>query len=113
MCCGDWERITSTAYQMYLMCFALLHFLGEPRKNGQGISNDTEVGNRKDGRVLILVDSYDVFRAFHTCEMLDCSTDTTGNIERWFYCFAGLTNLVTVRQPACINNSTSGTGRPT
>src|SRR5947209_6520191 len=107
------QRLASIAHQLYLMRFALLYFLGEPRKNGQDISNNTKVGNREDGRVLILVDGYDVFRAFHTCEMLDCSTDTTGNIERWFYCFAGLTNLVTVRQPACINNSTSCASRTT
>src|SRR5947209_1402275 len=104
------QCITSTAHQMYLMCFALLHFLGEPRKNGQSISNDTEVGNREDGRVLILVDGYDIFRTLHACQVLNGSTDAAGDIECWFDCFARLTNLVAVRQPACINNGASRTG---
>ena len=107
-------RITSTAlWKRHLLSFASFHFLGELWQDGQGIPNDTEVGNREDGRVLIFVDGDDVFGAFHTGEMLDGAADTTGNVERWFYGFAGLSNLVAVGQPASIDDGASCAGRTT
>src|SRR5438309_4329703 len=65
MCYGRRHCFASIAHQLYLMSFALLYFLGEPRKNGQDISNDTKVGDGEDGRVLIFVDGYDIFRTLH------------------------------------------------
>src|SRR5437588_313869 len=80
------------------MCFALLHFLSKLWKNGQGISNDTEVGDREDRCVLIFVDGDNILGAFPACQVLNCSTDTTGNIERWFHC---LGRVSTMPVPCC------------
>ncbi len=47
-----------------LLRLTLLHFLCELRENGQNITNNAEVSNRKDGRMLIFVDRYNVFGAY-------------------------------------------------
>src|SRR5205085_7456157 len=97
ICCE--RKATPCAHsRSYLMRFALLYFLGEPRKNGQDIANNTEVGDGEDGRVLIFVDGHDIFRTLHACQVLNGSTDAASDIECWFDWFACLINLVAVRQ---------------
>src|SRR6266852_2342974 len=57
--------------------------------------------------MLIFVDRHDILGAFHTRQVLDSATDTTGNVERRFYGLTRLPDLVTVGQPAGIDNNTS------
>lgn len=91
------------------MGFAPLHFLRELRENSEGVSNDTQIRDREDRRVLIFIDGHDILGAFHAREVLNSSADTTGDVERWLYGLAGLTNLVAIGQPAGVDYGASGT----
>src|SRR5260370_39628847 len=88
----------------YLLCFALLHFLGELRQDGERVADDAQVGNREDGRVLIFVDGDDVLGTLHAREMLDRAADADGDVERWLDGPAGLPDLVAVGEPAGIDD---------
>src|SRR5581483_6704754 len=93
------------------MSFTSFHFLRELWQDGKGVANDTEVSNGEDGRVLIFADGDDVFGTLHTGEVLDGTADATGNVERGLYRLAGLSDLVTVGQPARIDDGAGRTGR--
>src|SRR5260370_34374615 len=56
--------------------------------------------------MLVFVDCYDILGAFHACQGLDSAADTTGDVEGRFHGFPRLPNLVTIGQPASIDNST-------
>src|SRR5690242_6093908 len=86
------------------MRFALLHFFGQLWQDGQNISHHTQIGGGENGRVLVLVDRYDIFRTFHAGQMLNRAADTTGDVERWLDRLAGLADLIAVGQPARVDN---------
>src|SRR5207245_4808700 len=52
--------------------------------------------------------SNDVIRSLHPREVLNSSTDTTGDIERRFHRLPGLPDLVAVGQPTGIDNGAGG-----
>src|SRR5579863_3277303 len=87
-----------------LLRFALFHFLGELRQDGQRIADDAQVGNREDRRVLIFIDGDDVFGTFHAREMLDSAADADGHVERGLDGLARLPDLVAVGQPTGIDD---------
>src|ERR1700738_1493617 len=94
---------TRPGFAHLLLHFAPFHFFRELWQDCERIAYDTIIGQREDGCLLVLVDCDDIFRAFHSRNMLDCSTDATSNIERWFDRLACLTDLVTIREPASID----------
>ena len=96
-------------HELSLVSFAPLHFLRELREKCERVSNDNQICDREDRRVLILIDGDDILGAFHAREVLNSSTDTTGDVERWLYGLAGLTNLVAIGQPASIDDGASST----
>jgi len=56
--------------------------------------------------VLVFVDRYNVLGAFHACQVLDSAADATGDVEGRFHGFPRLPNLITIGQPASVDNST-------
>ena len=68
------------------------------------------VSNREDGRMLIFVDRYTVFGAFHARNVLNSAADATRNTQVWFHCLPRLAN---VRHPTRIDDSSSRTRRST
>src|ERR1700693_1285982 len=93
-----------------LLSFAACHFLCQLRENGERISDDTEVCDGEDGGVLVFVNGDDVLGTLHPGDMLNSSTDATGDIECRFDRFASLTDLVAIGQPASIDNSAGCAG---
>src|SRR3989442_12865396 len=63
--------------------------------------------------MLIFIDRHNILGTLHTSEVLNRSTNTAGDVERWLDRLTGLTDLIAVGQPTGINNGTRGTGSTT
>src|SRR5690242_18085045 len=58
--------------------------------------------------MFVFVDGDDVFGAFHAGQVLDGAADANGYIERGLDGLAGLPDLVTVWQPAGVDDGAGG-----
>ena len=70
------------------------------------VAHDTEVGNREDGSIFILVDSHDIMRLLHTSQVLDSAGDTASHVEVRANGFTGLAYLISMVHHAGIHHST-------
>ena len=59
------------------------------------------VSHLEDRCSFIVVDSDDVIRILHTGDVLDCTGDTTGDIDLRFNCRTGLSDLTGLVDPSC------------
>ena len=60
------------------------------------------VSHLEDRCSFIVVDSDDVIRILHTGDVLDCTGDTTGDIDLRFNCRPGLSDLTGLVDPSCV-----------
>src|SRR3984885_6353078 len=77
---------------------ALFKLLGQLWQSLVEVCHQPIIGDLKDGRFLILVDSDNNFRILHTGQMLDSAGNADGNIEVRRHDLSGLADLPIVRR---------------
>jgi hypothetical protein len=89
---------------------ALLQGLDQFGQYFLNVTNDSEVGDREDRGVGILVDGDDGLGVFHPHQVLHCSGDATRDIDVRLHRLAGLPYLFGVRHPSGVDDGAGGTG---
>src|ERR1039458_6927564 len=68
------------------------------------VTDDTEVGDREDGSLRVLVDRDDVLRVLHAHHVQGRPGNPAGDVHHRLHRLAGLTNLEGVRHPARVDD---------
>src|SRR5450830_1077755 len=61
-------------------CFAFPEFLDKDRQDFKDISYDPEITYSEDSSIWVIVDGHDNVRRTHSCEVLDCTGNSNGNV---------------------------------
>ena len=101
------KRLYGTEHKIQLFFDFFLQSFCQHWDNLVQVANDAKVGNAEDWCKLILVDSDDEVRFFHTCKMLDGAADTASHVEVWTDSLTCLTHLTLVRHHAVIDHGTA------
>src|SRR5688500_15696936 len=82
----------------------LLDLLRQAREDLGDVTNQSVIGDLEDRRFGILVDGDDGLGAAHACEVLHGAADADGKVELRRDGFPGLSDLLTVRAPAGVDD---------
>src|SRR4051812_15720725 len=108
---GGGNSIGATA--MAWLCPLLgLHRSGQLRQDLVQVTDDAEVGELEDRRVLVLVDRDDVLARLHADLVLDRARDAGREVQLRRNGLAGLADLGRVRVPAGVDDRARGGNRP-
>src|SRR5579863_7907879 len=75
---------------------------GERRNNLEEVADNAIIGDFKNWRILIFVDSHDAARAFHAHHVLNRATDPQRQIKLWRNGLARAADLPLHGQPAFV-----------
>src|SRR5208282_3632874 len=78
--------------------------LDELRDNLGYVADNTQVGDREDRGLAVLVDGDDVLGSLHAHHVLSRARDAASDVDSRLHRFAGLANLERVRDPAGVDD---------